>query len=188
MGEIKKHPPVKLITGMITADANLFSSVEIPLSRKFGPVDFRSDAMPFDYTHYYAKEMGEHLLRKFLSFERLIQPEEIVEIKYLTNDLEKNFLYPCTDRRQINLDPGYVSAAKLVLASTKDHIHRIYLGNGIYAESTLRMERKTFRSWQWTYPDFRSEKYIQIFNEIRRIYMEQLRTSGISAHPIHPIM
>jgi hypothetical protein len=187
MGEIKKHPPVKLIMGMIAADANLFSSVEAPLSQKFGPVDFRSDAMPFDYTDYYSKEMGAHLMRKFLSFEKLIQPEEIVEIKYFTNDLEKEFLYPGTDRRQINLDPGYVSAAKLVLASTKDHIHRTYLRNGIYSEITLRMEKKTFRPWQWTYPDYGSEEYIEIFNEIRRMYMEQLRARGVSAHPIHPI-
>lgn len=184
MGEIKKHPPVKLIMGMIAADADLFPSVEALLSQKFGRVDFSSDVMPFDYTDYYIKEMGADLTRKFVSFEKLIQPEKIVEIKYVTNELEKEFLHPDSSRRQVNLDPGYVSAAKLVLASTKDHIHRIYLRNGIYAEITLRMENKSFRAWQWTYPDYRSEEYIGIFNEIRRIYMEQLRNSGISAHPI----
>jgi hypothetical protein len=184
MGEIKGHPPVKLIVGMIAADADLFSSAEVPLSRRFGPADFWSDVIPFDYTDYYTGEMGADLLRKFISFEKLIRPEEIVEIKIFTNDLERRFLHPNTDRRRINLDPGYVSAAKLVLASTKDHIHRIYLKDGIYAETTLRMENKTFRAWQWTYPDYRSEEYIAIFNEIRRIYMEQLRDSGISAHPV----
>jgi len=184
MGKIKKHPPVKLIMGMIAADADLFSSVEALLSQKFGRVDFLSDVMPFDYTDYYIKEMGADLTRKFVSFEKLIQPQEIVEIKYATNELEKEFLHPDASQRQVNLDPGYVSAAKLVLASTKDHIHRIYLRDGIYAEITLRMENKSFRSWQWTYPDYRSEEYISIFNEIRRIYMEQLRTSGTSAHPI----
>ncbi len=114
----------------------------------------------------------------------LHNPEWLEKTKHLTNDLEKKFLHPNTDRRRVNLDPGYVSAAKLVLASTKDHIHRIYLKDGIYAETTLRMEKKTFRPWQWTYPDYRTEKYIEIFNEIRRIYMEQLRSGGISAHPI----
>ena len=184
MGEVKKHPPVKLIMGIIAADANLFPSVESLLSQKFGRVDFLSDVMPFDYTDYYIKEMGTNLMRKFMSFEKLIQPEDIVEIKLSTNDLEKKFLYPNTNQRRVNFDPGYLSAAKLVLTSTKDHIHRIYLGRGIYAETTLRMEKKTFRPWQWTYPDYRSDSYIGIFNEIRRIYMEQLRSSGISAHPI----
>ena len=184
MGEIRKHPPVKLIIGMIAVDASLFAPVEEPLSQRLGNIDFRSDVIPFDYTDYYTKEMGSDLTRKFVSFEKLIKPEEMVEIKYFTNDLEKEFLYPDTELRRINLDPGYVSAAKLVLASTKDHIHRIHLRDGIYAEITLRMEKNTFRSWQWTYPDYRSEKYIGIFNEIRRIYMEQLRSSGISAHPV----
>ena len=184
MGEIKGHPPVKLIIGMIAADESLFSAIEAPLSQKFGAVDFRSEIMPFDYTDYYAKEMGADLMRKFVSFERLIQPEELVEIKSCTNDLEKKFLHADTDGRRINLDPGYVSAAKLILASTKDHIHRVYLRDGIYAEITLKMERGTFRAWQWTYPDYRSEKYIDIFNRIRRMYMEQLRSNGISAYPI----
>jgi len=182
MGEIKKHPPVKLIMGMIAAAANLFSAAEASLSQRFGDVDFQSGVMPFDYTDYYVKEMGAELLRKFVSFEKLIQPEELVEIKHFTNDLEMEFLHPNTNRRRINLDPGYVSAAKLVLASTKDHIHRIYLKDGIYAETTLRMERKSFRPWEWTYPDYRRDEYVEIFNGIRQAYMEQLRQSGISAH------
>ena len=184
MGEIKGHPPVKLIMGMIAADARLFPPVEASLFQRFGAADFWSEVMPFDYTDYYIREMGADLLRKFIAFEKLIQPEEMAEIKYFTNDLEKEFLYPDTDRRRVNLDPGYISAAKLVLASTKDHIHRLYLRDGIYAETTLRMEKGTFRAWQWTYPDYRSEKYINIFNEIRRIYMDQLRSGGISAHPV----
>jgi hypothetical protein len=184
MGEIKKHPPVKLIMGMITSHRELFQSVESPLSQAFGIIDFRSEVIPFDYTDYYADEMGTDLLRKFISFEKLIQPEELVDIKISTNRLEKSFLYLGSDRRRINLDPGYVSAAKLVLASTKDHIHRVYLQKGIYAETTLRMENRSFRPWQWTYPDYRSDKYIAIFNQIRRIYMEQLRNMGIIAHSI----
>ena len=184
MGEIKEHPPVKLIMGMIAAHEGLFASVEESLSGRFGVIDFHSDVMIFDYTDYYIKEMGPDLTRKFIGFEKLIHPEELVEIKLSTNDLEKEFLHLDTHRRQVNLDPGYLSAAKLVLASTKDHIHRIHLRNGIYAENTLRMEKKTFRPWPWTYPDYRSEKYIEIFNAIRQAYMEQLRNSGISAHPI----
>lgn len=184
MGEIRKHPPVKLITGIIAADTGILSSAEALLSQKFGDIDFRSETLPFDYTEYYIREMGQNLVRKFISFERLIQPETIVEVKLFTNQLEREFLYPDSTRRRINLDPGYITAAKLVLASTKDHIHRIYLRDGVYLENTLYMEKKTFRPWQWTYPDYRSDKYIEIFNEIRRIYMEQLRSSGVRAHPI----
>jgi hypothetical protein len=176
MGEIKKHQPVKLIVGMIAADSALFLSAEELLSQKFGDIDFSSDVISFDYTNYYAKEMGENLLRKFISFEKFIQPEECPKIKHFTNELEKRFLLEGTDKRLINLDPGYLTAAKLVLLSTKDYIHRIYLNDGIYAEITLEMAGNSFRAWKWTYPDYRSEEYISIFNEIRQMYMEQIRS------------
>jgi len=182
MGNIKKHPPVKLIVGMITPDPDLFSSVEEILTQRFGPMDFYSDIMPFNFTNYYIKEMGENLLRKFIGFEKLISPEELVEIKHFTNGIEKEFLVERTNKRRINIDPGYVTAAKLILASTKDHIHRIYLRDGIFAEITLQMEGNTFHPWQWTYPDYRSKEYIEIFNNIRNMYMLQLRDNGISPH------
>ena len=138
--------------------------------------------MPFDYTDYYTEEMGEKLLRKLISFEKLVEPLELIETKIFTNSLEEKFLHAENQGRQINLDPGYITAAKLVLASTKDHVHRIYLGRGIYAEVTLKREGKTFRSWLWTYPDYGSDGHIAIFNEIRRMYMAQLREAGIPPH------
>ncbi|MYE91439.1 DUF4416 family protein, partial [Candidatus Poribacteria bacterium] len=85
--------------------------------------------------------------------------------------------------RTVKLHPAYKSAAKLVLASTKDHAHRIYLQDGIYAEITLKFYRKTFQPWEWTYPDYRTPAYIDIFNHIRRIYMEQLKGFGLNPHP-----
>ena len=180
MGDVRKHPPVKLIIGMMTPDPELFSSVVEILTQRFGIMDFCGDIMPFNFTDYYVKEMGENLLRKFISFEKFIQPEEIVEIKHFTNEVEKEFLTVGTNKRRINLDPGYITAAKLILATTKDNIHRIYLQDGIFAVMTLRVEGKTFRPWQWTYPDYQSEEYINLFNQIRQIYLQQLRCSGIS--------
>ena len=98
-------------------------------------------------------------------------------------ELEEQFFFKDTKNRRINLDPGYVSASKMVLASTKDHAHRIYLGKGIFAEITLRYYQKTFQPWEWTYPDYRTQEYIDLFNQIRKIYMQQLRESGIGSHP-----
>jgi len=184
MGNIKEQPPVKLITGMITANVELFDSAQRQLREKFGDTDFESTVMPFDYTNYYEAEIGDNLLRKFVSFEGLIQPDELAEVKVFTNKLETQFFFPNTMNRQINLDPGYVVAGKMVLATTKDQAHRIYLGKGIFAEVTLRFYQKTFQPWEWTYRDYRTQEYIEVFNRIRQIYMNQLRDKGLSAHPI----
>jgi len=180
MGEIKPPSLVKLIVSMISAREDLFKKAKEEMEQKFGPVDFQSPLLPFTYTRYYEDEMGKNLKRKFFSFFSLIDPEEIAEVKLFTNELEQSFLYPNSKRRCINIDPGYLSSSKLVLVTTKNYAHRIYLGKGIYAEVTLRYEGKGFKPWEWTYPDYRSEAYLQIFQEIRKIYRGQASIFDIS--------
>lgn len=165
MAKIRGHEPVKLITGLIGKES-LFDKVKTKLSRKFGKIDFESKILDFTCTDYYNREMGSDLKRQFLSFKRLISPDMIPDIKNYTNALESNF-FSSNKKRSVNIDPGYLSLSKLVLATTKDHQHRIYLGKGIYAEVTLRYRDKTFRAWEWTYPDYRMKEYISIFNHLR---------------------
>ena len=68
----------------------------------------------------------------------------------------------------------YVVSSKLVLATTKDHAHRLYLGGGIYAECTLRWFQGDFVPWEWTYPDYRTEHYRDFFAAVRRLLEEKL--------------
>ncbi len=166
MGKICRHEPVKLITGLIGKESS-FDKIKTKLSRKFGKIDFESKILDFTYTDYYNREMGLNLKRQFLSFERLISPDMLPDIKNYTNALESKFL-SSNKKRSVNIDPGYLSLSKLVLATTKDHQHRIYLGKGIYAEVTLRYRNKTFCAWEWTYPDYRTKEYISIFNHLRK--------------------
>lgn len=173
MGKIIKPKPVKLIVGFITADLEILKQAEESLVDRFGEVDYASNIFAFDKTDYYEEEMGANLKRKFLSFSKLVQPEELSRIKLYTNELEKGFS-DTTGRRKINIDPGYVTGAKLVLATTKDYQHRIYLDDGIYAEVTLRFKDGSFRPWEWTYPDYRTEEYIKVFNNIRKLYLKQI--------------
>jgi hypothetical protein len=173
MGQAKEPKPVKLISSMFTADMELLEVAHDKLGEIFGPTDYESDLLPFDHTSYYAVEFGERLMRKIVAFAELVDPESLAQIKRLTNDLEMGWAKE--GKRRINLDPGYVSLAKMVLATTKNHGHRIYLGQGIYAEVTLHYRNKTFRPWEWTYPDYASPSYIAIFNHIRELYLAQLR-------------
>ncbi|MFQ6000217.1 MAG: DUF4416 family protein, partial [Anaerolineae bacterium] len=171
--EAKKHPPVKLVVGMISGRKPLFDAAQRELTARFGPLDYESILMPWEFTDYYSRELGENLGRKFLSFERLIDPARLAEIKSFTNQLEGKFSEG--GARRINLDPGYLDSAKLVLATTKNRDHRIYIGQGIFAEVTLHFRGKSFRAWEWTYPDYATPEYIAIFNEIRALYWEQLK-------------
>lgn len=167
MGAIIQKEKVKLIVGMLSADKELFEKVIKFLVKKYGEVDYQSKFINFNFTNYYENEMGKNLLRKFISFKKLIKPENLAEIKIFTNKIEEKFINPA-HKRLINIDPGYITLGKLILATTKNQQHRIYLKKGIFAEVTLRYKNKTFQSWEWTYPDYKSPEYISIFNEIRK--------------------
>jgi len=176
MGHIKMPRPAKLIVSMFTADPTLFDQAQARMAALWGEGDWVSETFPFEHTDYYAPEFGAHLLRRFVTFAQLIDPGRLAEIKLASNALEQEWLEG--DRRRINLDPGYVSLSKLVLATTKDHGHRIYLGQGIYAEVTLCYQHKKLSPWPWTYPDYASPPYLALFEGIRQRYAAQLRSLG----------
>lgn len=173
MGEINKPLPVKLIVGFIFKEESILLKTQKVLVRRFGKIDFKSPILEFSYTDYYEKEMGARLKRQFISFAKLISPKNLASIKNTTNAIESRFSK--NNRRTINIDPGYLELSKLVLATTKDFAHRIYLNNGIYAEVTLSYRKNTFKELEWTYPDYRTTGYIEIFNKIREIYRKQIK-------------
>ena len=173
MGKIKACDPVKLIIGFIFNKQVCFTAAKNILEKKFGKIDFESQILPFNLTDYYKKEFGNNLKRSFVSFSRLINPEDLPKIKIATNKIEERL--SVKNKRRINIDPGYLELSKLVLATTKDYSHRIYLGGGIYGEVTLYYCNATFTAWEWTYPDYKTDTYIQIFNQIRATYAKQIR-------------
>lgn len=173
MGTARNPQPVKLIASLLSGDLQLISEVRARLSSTLGPIDFESGLLPFDHTEYYTPEFGPGLERQIVTFHDLVDPGDLPAIKLQTNDLE--WALAGEGKRRINIDPGYVSLGKLVLASTKDHAHRLYLDKGIYGEGTLVYQRGRFRPWPWTYPDYGSERYCGLFDEIRDRYKMQLR-------------
>ncbi|MFH1226587.1 MAG: DUF4416 family protein [Planctomycetota bacterium] len=177
MGEILTPPPVKLFTGLISGYHHLFKQAESMLAKEFGPIELRSDPIVFDFTDYYDKEMGANLKRLFLSFQRPIMPDEIARIKMRTNLMEKELAGQFPEKsavRPINIDPGYLDKSKMVLVTTKDYNHRIYLNNGIYAEVTLQYKTKDgFKPFPWAYPDYQTKPYLDFFNKTRGLYVKQ---------------
>lgn len=180
MASIRKPLPVKLFVGMLTSLPEIVPQAEEKLVALCGRVDSRSEPSLFDLTHYYDDDMGSPIYRYFLSFTSLIEPSAIARIKVLTNDLESAFAsrYPVL-RRPVNLDPGYLEQSKIVLASAKNYSHRILLSEGVYAEVTLHFEDGEWRSFPWTFPDYRAERYHSYFSSLRDIYRDQLSAMGV---------
>ena len=181
MGQAHRPAPVKLMVSLLSGQNDLFGQAEAALATRFGPIDWAGPLLPFDHTDYYAPEFGTSLLRRIITFQELIDPASLADVKTWTNALEWQLAEG--EHRRINLDPGYVSASKLVLATTKDHAHRIYLRDGIYAEVTLSYQRKAWHGWPWTYPDYGSAPYLALMTDLRARYMAQLRAERPEADP-----
>jgi hypothetical protein len=179
MGKIELPKPVKLINGILSSMPELFPEAERCLLEKFGDIDHKTGLIPFTFTDYYNKTMGQPILRQFLSFSKLIEPDELPGIKIWTNKLEDKLAHAKRHSkipRPINLDPGYLDQAKLLLASTKDYSHRIYLSKGIYAEVTLYYQDGSYQSWPWTYPDYKTKEYAEFLQTARNAYQKQLKS------------
>ncbi len=172
---------VKLITSLFSPQENLIQEGMTVLQEFFGPADWISPPLFFDRTRYYAREMGWPLYRRFMAFQNLIPPEDLVPIKQQTNEIERRYL--SGENRLINVDPGYISAERLVLATGKNYIHRIYLGKGIFADLTLIFKRGTFVPLEWTYPDYSDPRMIEAWNQVREKYMAQIREERLKHFP-----
>ncbi|HBC73454.1 MAG: hypothetical protein A2008_08495 [Candidatus Wallbacteria bacterium GWC2_49_35] len=176
MGTPKIHQPVKLFYGILFNDIETLPCVRERLAEEHGEIDSESEIFDFNFTGYYRKEMGETIKRIFYSFSEPIEPEELSHIKLKSNDLERIYMSG-EGRRNVNLDPGYLTPAKVILASAKDNIQRIYMNNGIYEEITLFYKDGTFNAFEWTFPDYR-QSYIPFFNALRKKYSDQMKSPG----------
>jgi len=175
MAEPKPFSLVKLVCGVIASRDSVFDWAVQSLEGMFGPMDARSPRRSFDLTDYYEKQMGPGLARMFVSFERLIRPEELSDIKLRTNALEREIQgHFHEEKRIVNLDPGYLTPAALVMATAKDFSHRIPLQKGIYAHLEFLFHKNSLKALSWTYPDFRGDRYEAFFLEVRKIYTSQL--------------
>jgi len=178
MWKLKDPKPVKLIIGILAADRQCLHAAIEAIETKFRKIDLVSDVWPFDKTNYYKDETGKHILRQFVSIERLIRPGKLAKIKHRTNKLEQKLAarsaLPLP--RPVNLDPGIIEPSKLILATTKNYSHRIYIGKKMYAEVTLIFNKGSWRPFDHTYPDYRQQCYFDFFDKVRKRLLEQLKS------------
>ncbi|MAT68459.1 MAG: GTP-binding protein [Planctomycetaceae bacterium] len=171
MGAIHSPQPALLLVAASSRYAAALDWARDRAAGDFGPLAATSPAFDFTETDYYAAEMGGDLKKQFWVHAPLIDPGRLPAIKRATNAWEAEYAAAAghPESRPLNLDPGYLTLAKLVLGSTKDHAHRIYLGQGIYAEVTLSYRSRQWQPHPWTYPDYRRDDFQEFFSQCREL-------------------
>lgn len=169
MATLSTPPPVKCICGLLAVSNDLLDEATDATADALGPVQLASDNIAFTWTNYYAEEMGPTLQRRFIAVDGLKHPGELADWKRRTQEIETRFAARsgAPSPRPINLDPGYLTEAKLVLASLKNFAHRVYLRDGVFAEVTLQYRQGRWTSLPWTFPDYGSGRYDAFFTRVR---------------------
>ena len=164
---LPKEPlPAKLIMGLLFRDFSVRDAAFAALFEQFGPPDFLTEAEHFIHTTYYDREMGPGLVRQFCSLLNLVPPGRLPDIKLTTNQLETQLSRG--GKRLINIDPGILSEERLILATGKNYIHRVYLRSGIYADLTLVYQKGAYQSLPWTYPDYQEPALLHFLGVLRQ--------------------
>ena len=174
MSTPQKPKPARLVIGMFMKDKDLFEPIVEQLIEKYGNIDMISKWFDFDFTDYYKPEMGGPLFRRMVTFQKLIDQTELVNVKLFTNDIEKK--HSIKSQRCINIDPGYLVSERFILATGKNFTHRIYLDKGIYADLTLIYQKGNFQTLPWTYPDYAHKNMLCFLDKVRKKYHIALKS------------
>ncbi len=171
------HLPVLRFCGLLAGDVDQLAAARHELSQWYGPIHYATEPIAFNFTDYYTPEMGSNLLRQWVRFSTLFAADQLARCKLETNMSEILLARQLGNavRRPVNIDPGYVARSKVVLASTKDHSHRIYIEQGVYAEVTLHWTAAGWGFSPWTYADHQTPTAIKFFTECRQYYFRQLQ-------------
>jgi len=164
---------VKLVIGFLYHERSKYHKALELVQERWGICDYQSQEYFFDFTDYYEPEMGKPIFRSINSYNMLISPGILAEIKLATNQIEEKLAE--SGKRRVNLDPGYLDYDKLVLASAKYNYQKIYLRDGIYADITMFYRKGRYIAADWAFPDFKQGIYENDLLQIRHLYKQQLK-------------
>lgn len=181
---LRTHLPSLRFAAIFSQDVSAIDWACEQASLSWGPILRQSTDIDFDMTSYYESTMGPGLKKRLVAFRPLIDPTELVTCKRQAIDWEANYREQSQSSvpRPLNIDPGYLTEAKVVLMTTKDRDHRLYVGQGIYAEVTLFFQVPgKWSASRWTYPDFRLPEYHAFFSACRQDLRADLQQRPLSS-------
>lgn len=169
--------PAKAVLSVLSSQWEHFWTELLPkLEELLGAIDYQSPLIPFTQTSYYNQELGTPITRRLLSFVQPLDMDKLPGIKLATNALEEQWTH--NGSRLFNLDPGYITQERLVLATGKNFSHRIYLGQGIWADLTLIFHKGDWFDLPWTFPDYATLEIKNHLTLIRNLYKNSLHHKG----------
>jgi len=173
MGEARRAEEARLFcAAMFAPDGDVQSALDA-LGGRYGALAGSYGPIAFSFSSYYEPEMGPDLQKLYVVFQQPFERDQVAAAKVFTNEIELRLAKD--GRRRVNLDPGYLSRDKLVLATTKDFFHRIYLSRGIYAEVTLHYREGRYRHFSWTYADYKEPSFLGFLARMRAQLVGDLR-------------
>ncbi|MBF0344381.1 MAG: DUF4416 family protein [Nitrospirae bacterium] len=167
-----------LFCGLLYSDATAYNDAKTIVVENFGAVGQESAQFDWGYYQYYKDEIGQPIYRRYITIDGLFDTQTIADVKHKTNGMEGRL--SVHGRRRVNIDPGYITLAKVVLVSTKNYAHRIYLRDGIYAEITLIYYKDSFMPHLFTYPDYKEPATNEFLLHGRKVLKRMLRLSSVS--------
>lgn len=169
-----------LFTAIMINDKELIQVIEKKLSDAFSNIVQKSDIYEFNHSDYYNPEMGNKIFKYFISFEKLINKEELPEIKKTTMKIEDELSIIKNESvcRNVNIDPGYLTHSKVIVSTSKNYSHRVHLKDGVFAELTYIISKEGWKPLEWTYPDYRTKFVIDYFTMLRAELVKILRKTS----------
>jgi len=161
-------PPAKLLASVIYRDEERFADARGLFAERIGTVERVSGPFPFDFTAYYAREMGAPLTRRFVVASGLVARDSLAAAKEAAERIEDALAVG--GRRTVNVDPGLLTEESFILATGKNYSHRVYLRDGVFADLTLVYRKGEYRALPWTYPDYASDAVRAFLADIRAAY------------------
>jgi len=172
MSQRRAPKAAALVVSVIYRVEERFDEAASRMAAAWGEPERIVGPFPFDKTEYYRREMGEKLLRRFFVSGRPVPRDSLAAIKNVAEGIEREFSEE--GRRTVNVDPGLLTEESFILATGKNCSHRIYLGDGVFADLTLVFRQGEYRPLPWTYPDYASDEIRSLLGRIR----ERFRQTG----------
>lgn len=186
MSQLRIPEPGLLLLSVLAAEWDAWPDLLVRIEARFGPACFLSEALAFENTSYYDAELGRPIVRRLLAFGTLAPLDCLAAAKLWTMEQEREFARP-DGRRRFNLDPGLLTQERLVLATAKNFTHRVYLGQGVWADLTLVYTGGDWLILPWTFPDYAARDMLELLTALREEYRRRLFAArGPNPEPAAP--